>query len=92
MNMKIDSLISYEAMKSGEASMAQYNNKNGIFKRNSPMSELVVENEWTNEIKNSYFIQVVTLFGGSFAFQTAIQPSVVWGMMSESRHAMIHGC
>lgn len=38
------------AMKSGEASMAEYNNKNGIFKRNSPMSELVVvENERTNE-------------------------------------------
>lgn len=42
-------------------------NKNGIFKRNSPMSELVVENE-RKKIKNSYFIQVVTLFGGSFAF------------------------
>lgn len=52
-----------------------YNNKNGIFKRNSPMSELVVvENErkkTQKKIKNSYFIQVVTLFGGSFAFEIA---------------------
>ena len=45
-------------------------NKNGIYKRNSPMSELVVVENERKKIKNSYFIQVVTLFGGSFAFQT----------------------
>lgn len=71
--MKIDSSAPRETVSMATRS-STYNSKNGIFKRNSPMSELVVvenERKKNRKIKNSYFIQVVTLFGGSFAFETS---------------------
>lgn len=82
MNVKID----LSAMKSAEASMAHYNNNNIINKNSIHFNAMPWwvnlllllfwrMNERTNEIKNSYFIQLVTLFGGSFAFQTASQPT-----------------